>query len=620
MARSKSEESYQQRYERRRKKFDVVKTTEGWEIRNKIEIPPCNRVTALLFAFKTCESPEEKEWLFWEIADIFWNKDPDEKRFIKQKWSWKIIHHCCREKWLSVGGSASSGKSYTLAGWALVNWMADPGNTLVLVTSTDISGAKKRIYGAISKLIKMIPDYPAKILSHIGHIRYCPNGKTTIDTAGIQIVTADKSKNAEDMGKLVGAKSPKLILIADELGEMGPNVLSAAKGNLSKNDHFQMIGLSNPASRFDPFGTFSEPKVGWESVNVLVDDEWETRMNGLYIRLNSEESPNIDMTGTAEYEAGIQCPGVVNQEHIDADLDVPGSTPEEIRKTRNFMRFNSAVFFDGDGDETIYTEAEILRAGAREKTTIHQATKVCGCDPSYSDGGDKTALVFADEGFDGKGQHSVQVTEIVYLNEDMTNKTIPRTEQIAIKIVEECERRGVKPENFGIDASSGAGQGICDMLQKVWNSNAFLRVQFGGAASDKKISNSSRITGKQRYKNRATELFMQGKQYLMGRQLYGIPLIIAKQMCSRKFYEPTKGEKGLIYQIEKKKDYKARVGSSPDEADAFFVCVETAMVRRMFTANDPVPDKELDDLKKYLQGRRTHASFSADKMGFIASL
>ncbi len=143
-------------------------------------------------------------------------------------------------------------------------------------------------------------------------------------TFALKVGALDKSKNAEDMGKLVGAKSPKLILIADELGEMGPNVLAAAKGNLSKNDHFQMIGLSNPASRFDPFGVFSEPKVGWDSVNVLVEDEWETRMNGLYIRLNSEESPNIDMNGTAEYEGNVQCPGVVNQEHIDADLDDRG--------------------------------------------------------------------------------------------------------------------------------------------------------------------------------------------------------------------------------------------------------------------------------------------------------
>ena len=46
----------------------------------------------------------------------------------------------------------------------------------------------------------------------------------------------------------------------------------------------------------------------------------------------------------------------------------------------------------------------------------------------------------------------------------------------------------------------------------------------GYVTARRRATVSSKVTGKQRYKNRATELFMQGKAYLLGRQMFGIPL------------------------------------------------------------------------------------------------
>jgi len=96
--------------------------------------------------------------------------------------------------------------------------------------------------------------------------------------------------------------------------------------------------------------------------------------------------------------------------------------------------------------------------------------------------------------------------------------------------------------------------------------------------------------------------------------------VIVRQMCQRQNLEPKKGEVGLVYQIEPKMEYKSRVGSSPDEADAFFVGIEVARERRLFTPNDPVPQQAMDNYAQWLQGRRTHSSFSADKLGFVGNL
>lgn len=605
--------------EYRRRKFHPKHTSlGGWLVKDH-QLPACNVLTALLFGFKVADDPEEKEYLFWEIAALFWGDDPETSLLIKNKWSWKIIHELCRERWLGVAGAASSGKSWVLAAWCVVCWMADPANTLVLVTSTDLKGARKRIYGAIRKLLAEVPDPPCKIKDSIGIISYY-DGNASYDTAGIQIVTADKSKDAQAMGKLVGAKARNVLLVADEHDEMGLNVTAAAKGNLSKNPKFQMASLFNPGSRFGPAGQFVEPELGWDSIDVLVEREWRTKSKGLCIRLISEESPNVDLTPNPEYEVGVYIPGIVTQEHIDDDLDVPGVSPEEVRKTRNFLRFHAAAFFDSDEKDTVYSETELLRSGACDTVKLHNTTRTAGVDPSYSEGGDNTVMVTTDEGFDEFGQHCVQIVYIDYITEDVTDKVNPRTLQIAEKIKALCKKREVSYENLGIDASSGAGTGICDMLRLQIDSNAFLRVQFGGAASDKRISLTSKITGKQRYKNRATELFMQGKQFLLGRQLYGIPAVIAKQMTQRLLLEPTKGEHGLMFQIEPKKLYKARVGSSPDELDAFLVAVETARTRRLFVAQDPPVGKAQKNIATWLQNRRTEASYAADKMGFHANL
>ena len=604
----------------RRKKFHPKWSREtGQYTVRKINLGAVNEYTALLVGFSLAKEPEEKEYLFWEIADLLWNQDEFDKMFIKNKWSWKIIHHLCRERWFACGGAASSGKSWVLAGWAIVSWLSDPANTLVLVTSTDLKGSRKRIYGAIRKLLAKVPSPPCRVKNSIGIIAYY-DGVADYDTAGIQIVTADKSKDPQAMGKLVGAKAKKMILIADEHDEMGPNVTAAAKGNLSTNQNFQMASLFNPGSRFNPGGDFAEPQGGWDSLDVFKETEWRTKKKGIFIRLISEDSPNIDMTPSLEYEVGEFVPGVVTQEHIDDALDIPGVAAEEVRKSRNFLRFHAACFFDGDEHETVYADTELMRAGALSSIKIKAPTMIAGVDPSYSEGGDKTVMVICEEGYDEFGQHCIQIKHVEYLMEDITDKVNPRTLQMAEKIKKLCEKHKVEWQHLGVDASSGAGTGICDMLRLQIGSDAFVRVQFGGAASDKRVSSNSKITGKQRYKNRATELFMQGKAYLLGRQMFGIPTIIAKQMTQRITLEPTKGEFGLVFQVEPKREYKKRLGHSPDEADAFFVAVETARQRRLFNPCDPKAQKPVGDIARWLQNRNTQRSFADNLMGFQSNL
>lgn len=564
----------------------------GWVLGNT-SLPACNIDTALLFGFRHAKTPAARYYYFWRIADVWWNQDPGDERFAKHKWSKKIIAECCKNEYLAIGGAASSGKSYVLAGWALVKWMCNPADTKVLLTSTHLGGARDRIWGAVMRLIDWIPNPPCKIRDSIGSIAYY-DGKKTYGDAGLKLVAADRSQSKHKIGKLIGSKAKNVLLVADELGEITEALQEAATSNLATNPNFQMVGLSNPASRFDPFGVFCEPQGGWDSVKVDIEMEWTTKIGGKYIRLDAYDSPNFSLAADEEpYEY------LPSQRTIDNALDSLGEDRAAAAKSRGFLRMFRAIFFDSDEAETVYTEVELERSGALSKTTLTQGVKVAGLDPSYSSDGDATALAFGEVGYDPFGQYCMQIDEVVLIHADATDKTRPRNLQIAEKVKAECEKRKVALDNLAVDAT-GAGQGFCDLLQLTWG-DGFLRVQFGGAASDKRVRNDSKATGKDRYRNRASELFFIGKQFLLGKQLYGVFTKLAKQMTTRG-YSTYKGSKGMILQVEPKKEYKARMGFSPDEADAVFVMLELCRSRHFLVPADPVParaEKKNEDVMRF---------------------
>ena len=504
--------------------------------------------------------------------------------------------------------------------------MCDPSNTKILLTSTHLSGARDRIWGAVLQLIDDIPEPPCRIVDSVGLIAYVDQstGKS-YSTYGLKLVSADKKQGSRKIGKMIGGKAPRVILIADELGEISESVQEAASSNLATNPHFQMIGLSNPASKYDPFGIFCLPKGGWESVDVMNDMTWELQIGGKYIRLDAYDSPNFQLDD-GDGEGYDYLP---SQRTIDEALESLGATPDEAAKSSGFLRMFRAVFNDSDGGETVYSIAEITKAGATNTRELGAVTILGGLDPSFSSNGDATVLKIGTLGYDEAGQHAISFGDAVRIYEDVTDRSQPRNVQVAKKVVEECKKRGVKAENLAVDAT-GAGAPFCDILQMAFENDSFLRVQFGGAASDRKIKNDSKTTGRERYRNRASELFFIGKQFLLGKQLFGVSSDMVKQMTSRMF-KTHKGTKGLVLQVEPKDEYKKRMGESPDETDASFILLEGARERHFFVPQDPVAVKEKESLPddpwapvslRSLNGRqrRTMGDLDAASLGHEAHL
>jgi hypothetical protein len=91
------------------------------------------------------------------------------------------------------------------------------------------------------------------------------------------------------------------------------------------------------------------------------------------------------------------------------------------------------------------------------------------------------------------------------------------------------------------------------------------------------VSATDNTPSSDRYVNRVSELWFGSKELIRNGQLRGIDRELAREMCARK-YSCQKGV-GLRMLVESKVDMKARVGASPDIADAAAILVELCRQR-----------------------------------------
>lgn len=503
---------------------------------------------------------ESREYHFKRIVSALW-PDDGPKPFIWHPWAERMLEAACANKYLAVAGCASSGKTDFFAVWAIVNFIVAPYDTMVLVTSTTLKDSRKRIWGSIRDYWQAAPPLPGKLVDSMGLIRFDDGTGGTSDKCGITLIAAEKKKEKEAVGKLIGFKNTRVIVIADEMPELSESILEASASNLSLNPEFQFIGIGNPASRFDAFGILAKPKGGWQSISPM-EDEWETE-RGLCIRFDGEKSPNV-ITGKLIY------PWIVTQVKLDEAKARFGEN------SLAYYRMFRGYWAPTGEDDNIYSETEIIAAGAdQDAIWLEPPTKVAALDPAFTNGGDRTPVQFGLFGVSRDGIPTLMYTHRELLQDDVTNKKKTRTEQIVQQFKDLCEEEGVDSYNSAYD-KSGAGGPFGDVVSMMWSPDV-LGVQFGGKASDLPVSISDNTLSSDRYVNRVTELWFGAKELIRTGQLKGIDRELAKEMCSRK-YSTQKGV-GLRMVVESKTDMKARTGESPDLADSAMILIELCRQR-----------------------------------------
>ena len=491
-----------------------------------------------------------KSYHFWRLVDLFWNYQGSACPVHRHPWALRMVEELCKHDRLSIAGCASSGKSRTVAAWGIVNFLAAPKDTRVMFTSTTLKDSRGRIWGDVEELWNALPGVaPGKLVSSQGMIRYCnPVTGEELEKPGLYLVAGEKSKESESLGKLIGFKRNRMILVADEMPELSDTLLKAAESNLESNPYFQMVGIGNPNSYYDPHGDFSEPEGGWNSISEA-DYSWQGK-KAFVIRFNAEESPNFG-------PEGVKWPYLMTQEKLTKFRSNLGE------RSLRYYRMVKGFWFSESGSDCIYS-GSMLQVGGAHSRAVFKGTpvKVAGLDPAFTHGGDECVLTIGEAGEDVNGLTVVERKKAIRLHEDLNDTSVPVNVQRARKAIEVLKQEGVEPRNLNVDATGG-GEPWCDILAREWGTNEFHRVQFGGTADDK-----------DQYYDRVSEMWFQGQPLVRSGQIRGIDNELAKELVAREYEQ-----RGKRIKIVPKSEMKKRIGHSPDNADSFFLMLDRAIKR-----------------------------------------
>lgn len=502
---------------------------------------------------------------FWRIVEMLWGPESP-KPFVRHPWAERMTTAACRNKYLGVSACASAGKTDWGAIWGIVNWLCDPKNTLVLMTSTSLKESQKRIWGSVKAYWSARPGLPGKLVDSIGMIRTDDGSGVFNDKQGIALIAGEKKDEADAIGKIIGAKNKRVLLIGDELPELTRALTTAAVSNLAMNPYFQFIAFGNFKSEFDAFGTFIRPKDGYDSINVE-DEEWETEL-GICLHLDGMKSPNI-------IEGKDKWP-IYNSDNLAAHKKDLG--PESAMFWRMCRSFGAPI---GTSD-TIYSEADLRNGRAQEKGCLwmRDPIRVSSLDPSFTNGGDRSAQIIGSYGQCVDGLFRLQVDDIILIRDDVKDSS-PRDFQIARKFRDNCIYNRVPPRHAAIDCS-GAGAPLWSIIAEEW-SREVLEVNFSGSPSPIYVRATDTRTGDKEFDRRVSELWWVGREFMKYQQIKGINNDLARELKARK-YTTIKGSEGLKVSVEPKKDMKKRLGFSPDLADSWCVLVDLCRQRFGFLA------------------------------------
>jgi len=470
----------------------------------------------------------------------------------------------------------NSRKSTFAAVWAIVNWLCAPTTTLVLVASTSLTEARRRIWGQVEEmftagceamgLLAKGGTLPGRIIGSLGKIRTEDAGQKFSDLCGIQLVAGDPSHEKDAMKK-IGFHNKRVIMILDELTDLSPTLVKAARANLAVNEWFQLIGIGNFASIYDPLGVSAEPIGGWGSVTPDFD-QWETK-DGLCLRFDGTRSPNV-LLGRQLY------PGQYGPEDLKNHRLLGEHTADVWRMCRSFP------CPEADTDRVI-AQSDLMKGDVRSLVKWKTLPVKCASlDPAFATGGDKAMAYFGEFGISIDDRPTLQITEAKQLKEDIRIRGENKALQVSKQFRDECESRGIDSRNSGYDGSGG-GVVMDGLFFEIWKGNKLLAVQFGGAASDRPATIKDPRPSNKVFSNRVSELYFSCVDFILGNQIRGLPAQACAELTERR-----KAKDGNIIKhnrVESKKEMKLRTGGkSPDDADAFVILLEVVRVRLGFKA------------------------------------
>lgn len=512
-------------------------------------------------------------------AHLLWGPDLFDAR---PKGVSRIIHAIQTNAKVIILGSASSGKSYSIAAFCVLDWLRDPLFTSIRVISTTKGHAKKNTFSSILRFYEsaIVP------LPGISQTEYV--GMDVKDRhAGISMIAiADGQDGKNTLQGFHPVRRPKpdpilgplsrIRVFADEC-EMIPATVWKGIGNITSNVHgietVKIIAACNPWNVTSVTAGLAESAKGWNKTDPDKDFEWMSKMGYAVCRVDAAYSENV-------IQKKEIFPGLMSYEGYEEKRAKTGGNDAE------YWCYGRGFYpLQGTTDQLI--PFTLLTNWVGEWIFDSGAVAVAGVDLAFE--GDDCIFVAGRYGmataYRNPGSDIIIKLETpkycVQIDQYRTLEKV-RTEAMYEQIVKTAKEFGVSMQYLALD-KSGVGKGVADLFFERGHREV-LAIGWGQGSTHTLVLDESRNRCDELYDGIASEMYHALRAYLEFDFIKCSPNFsqdrITKEITGRKHLRSRMGHTGeTMYRLEDKKSFRARSGKSPDVADALVMCLHVARTR-----------------------------------------
>lgn len=521
-----------------------------------------------------------------DVAHLLWGKELFDPRPYSVQKIWRALE---KNNMSLIIGAGSLGKSYNVAAWFLLDWLADPCHTCVKVVSITSAHNKKNLFALIKRLHKEssipLPGDPKS-----DTLMANPDAEQGIHTVAIPIgengsgrLQGFHPKPRKEVHPVYGTLT-RIRAVLDEAEEIPPGVWPDIDNMLIAKDdstgHVKVAGCANPRDRNSVFGQRCEPMEGWGSIDIEDSHDWENKYGWHITRLDGSMCENV-------VQRKMVFPGLLTYEGYRRFLVGGMDNREYYTMARGW--------FPPQGVDSVAIPSEFFDKSIGRANFIGPVTYCASVDLAL-EGKDKAVMTVGKFGVaDGRecmgksirfaGPKWVcQVEAQFEIQKSDPEKKVKETIWIARQIMNHCKKTfQIQPKYLIVDRT-GNGSGVHDVLCLEFGADV-AGLNFGRAATEMKILEDDKERAEDLYDGVVSELFFATRKFMESDSLVISPSVrvdaLKKELTTRKFRTGRQGRS----RVESKAEYIANGNnSSPDWADSLTLLVHVIRLRKEFRA------------------------------------
>jgi hypothetical protein len=560
-----------------------------WEIDHSVQSPDQARawIWALVKRLLDTERYALAGLLLWGPA--LWNPGPKAVqqllRFVRQTQNMIVL------------GGAALGKTYTLICFCLLDWLRDPEYTEIKVISTTSGHAKSQSFSTLQRLYKAA-IIPLPGISMDGFVGLNPKDRhSAITLVGIP-------QGEDGRGTLQGfhpmprhnphpifGTSSRVRALLDEAEEIPSGVWEGVANLLGSawgTEAVKVFCATNPRDVTSKLAQLAEPPNGWTTVNLDTDKEWTSSERWQVLRLDGADCENV-------IERKVLYSGFLTWEGFQKyALELGGQSPKYLTFGRGMYPLSAL--------QNTLIPYSLLEAVIGQFIFDGRTIGCAGIDLAF-EGGDRIILAVGKYGkaigfqpLKGipvlwkKPRYCVQLDQYYEMPKE---KTIALANSLETK----CKGLNIHPDWTTCDRT-GVGTGVHDALCEQW-SGTVRGVMWGSDSGQRKLLADDHDYAVEIYDGIDTEMYARVRKYLEFGFLAFHPQVqtqqLFKELSGRRYQPAPKGVSGKPrIRLEPKKEFKKRLGWSPDIGDGVVMLVHGCALNgpekaSMLGSNRPKP-------------------------------